>query len=70
MCIELRHRPEVISITLYANAWVGASELIEKINAHGVQLDMPTLLQVVEQNNRRRFSLKGDLTKIRANQGA
>lgn len=69
MSLVLRHRPEVIGITLDNNGWADVNELIVKINAHGVKLDMPTLLQVVDENSKKRFSFNEDLTRIRANQG-
>ena len=64
----LRHKPEVIGITLDEHGWADVSELIEGVNkVH--PLDMETLEEIVRTNEKQRFSFNEDKTKIRANQG-
>lgn len=64
----LRHKPEVIGITLDENGWAKVDELIEGVNkVH--PLDMETLEEIVRTNEKQRFSFNEDKAKIRANQG-
>ena len=64
----LRHKPEVIGITLDEHGWAKVDELIEGVNkVH--PLDMETLEEIVRTNEKQRFSFNEDRTKIRANQG-
>ena len=64
----LRHKPEVIGITLDEHGWADVSKLIEGVNkVH--PLDMETLEEIVRTNEKQRFSFNEDKTKIRANQG-
>ena len=64
----LRHKPEVIGITLDEHGWAKVDELIEGVNkVH--PLDMETLEEIVRTNEKQRFSFNEDKTKIRANQG-
>ena len=66
----LRHKPEVIGITLDAHGWADVQELIAGINATGkYQIDMPMLEEIVRTDNKQRYSFNEDKTKIRANQG-
>jgi putative RNA 2'-phosphotransferase len=65
----LRHRPDSIGIQLDAQGWVSVEELIEKACRFGNPLDLATLLRVVRENDKQRFVISKDGTKIRANQG-
>lgn len=64
LSLILRHSPETVGIKLDKNGWADVDELLEKIN-----LDFETLDDIVETNDKKRFSFNEDLTKIRANQG-
>lgn len=61
----LRHKPESIGLTLDKNGWADVDFILEKIEG----LDMELLEDIVETNNKKRFSFNDDKTKIRANQG-
>ncbi len=69
MSLVLRHKPEVIQIELDRNGWVDVSELIEKLNKNGKEIDFEILKYIVETNSKKRFAFNEDETKIRANQG-
>jgi putative RNA 2'-phosphotransferase len=69
MSLVLRHNPSVIGIELDENGWVLVSELLEKMAAHGQRIDFSFLERVVAENDKQRFKLSADGTKIRANQG-
>ena len=66
----LRHKPEVIGITLDEHGWADVNALIDGINSSGkYTLDMSTLEEVVRTDSKQRYSFSEDRTKIRANQG-
>lgn len=66
----LRHKPEVIGITLDKHGWAKVDELINGINASGkYSIDMLLLEEIVRTDNKQRYSFNEDKTKIRANQG-
>lgn len=65
----LRHKPEAIGLTLDQQGWASMDELIEKSNAAGTHFDQKELQQVVETNDKKRFSISADGRRIRAAQG-
>ena len=64
----LRHRPEVAGITLDKNGWANVSELIKGVNKTH-HLTMELLDQIVDTDEKQRYSYNADKTMIRANQG-
>ena len=64
----LRHKPEVIGITLDEHGWANVSELIEGAG-HTHSLDMQMLEKIVASDEKQRYSFNEDKTLIRANQG-
>lgn len=64
----LRHRPEVIGITLNDGGWVDVKELIEKAQKE-VSFDFNELKEVVKSCDKQRFSFSDDFCSIRASQG-
>lgn len=68
LSLILRHKPEVIGITLDEHGWANVFELIAGIkkNRH---FDMNMLEEIVRTDNKQRFAFNPDHTKIRANQG-
>ena len=64
----LRHKPDVIGITLDEHGWANVSELIEGIRCTH-PIDMQVLEQIVDSDEKRRYSFNEDKTLIRANQG-
>ena len=68
LSLLLRHKPEVIGITLDEHGWANVDELIEGINRTH-PLTMETLEQIVREDEKQRYSFNEDKTLIRANQG-
>lgn len=66
----LRHKPDVIGISLDEHGWANVQELINGINKTGkYSIDMPMLEEIVRNDNKQRYSFNEDGSKIRANQG-
>lgn len=65
----LRHKPETIGISLDKNGWANVNELLKGIQNQGINIDFERLNEIVETNNKKRYSFNEDKTKIRANQG-
>ena len=64
----LRHKPEVIGITLDEHGWANVDELIQGISKTN-KFDMDMLEEIVATDNKQRYSFNEDHTLIRANQG-
>lgn len=60
----LRHKPEVIGITLDEHGWAKVDELLK-----GIGISMETLEEIVRTDAKGRYSFNEDKTLIRANQG-
>lgn len=69
LSLVLRHRPETIGIEVDANGWVQVQELIEKSKKHNYQFSRNELTEIVETNDKKRYSFNEKRYKIRANQG-
>jgi putative RNA 2'-phosphotransferase len=69
MSLVLRHKPGEIGLALDENGWADVAELIARANLKGVRLTHSDLLTVVETNDKKRFALSEDGTRIRASQG-
>ncbi|MDF1698029.1 MAG: RNA 2'-phosphotransferase [Saprospiraceae bacterium] len=69
LSLILRHKPQTIGLTLDKNGWANVEELIEKAKTKKLFYTLEVLEEVVEQNNKKRFTFNEDKTKIRANQG-
>ena len=64
----LRHKPETIGISLDEHGWANVAELIEGISKTQY-IDMAMLEEIVDTDNKQRYSFNEDKTLIRANQG-
>lgn len=66
----LRHRPWDIGVTIDRNGYCDVQELIDKTNKKGiVKIDFELLKKIVDTDDKKRYSFKDNMTKIRANQG-
>lgn len=67
----LRHKPQVIGITLDEHGWADVDELIKGINETGEEIEFSkdTLETIVKTDKKQRYSFSQDKTLIRANQG-
>jgi putative RNA 2'-phosphotransferase len=64
----LRHKPEVIGITLDDHGWADTQTLIEGVNRTH-PLTMELLEEIVRTDEKQRYSFNADKSRIRANQG-
>lgn len=64
----LRHKPEIIGITLDEHGWANVEELIAGISKTQY-INMAMLEKIVATDNKQRYSFNEDKTLIRANQG-
>ena len=65
----LRHSPETIGIKLDEKGWADVEELIILMNKNRRKIDIDTLKEIVETNNKKRYEFSDDFKKIRACQG-
>lgn len=65
----LRHKPQVIGITLDPHGWAKVDELIEGIVSKYPNFNKNLLEDIVASDNKQRYSFNEDHTMIRANQG-
>ena len=66
----LRHKPEIINLTLDEHGWADVQELIQGINrSKGQSIDLELLEEIVRTDEKQRYSFNEDHTLIRANQG-
>ena len=66
---HLRHSPEDLGLTLETGGWVNIDDLLEAADSKGFSISREELEDVVFSNDKQRFSISDDGTKIRANQG-
>jgi putative RNA 2'-phosphotransferase len=69
LSLVLRHQPQKIGLRPDAAGWVQVSDLLAACNAHGQSLSLDELREVVNTNDKQRFSFSPDGLLIRANQG-
>jgi putative RNA 2'-phosphotransferase len=69
LSLILRHKPEVIGLSLDENGWADVVQLIDLANQQGTALTIALLEEVVATNDKKRFAFSTDKSKIRASQG-
>lgn len=69
LSLVLRHKPEKVGLTLDAAGWVDVDDLLAACGRHGVVMTRVQLETIVCSNEKQRFALSDDRTRIRANQG-
>ena len=69
MSLILRHKPEVIGITLDEHGWANVNDLICGIEKNNPGFNMDILEQIVRTDSKQRYSFNDDKSLIRANQG-
>lgn len=68
MSLILRHKPQVIGIQLDAHGWADVNAMLAGIsNKYPINRDI--LEEIVQSDEKQRYSFNEDGTKIRANQG-
>lgn len=69
LSMVLRHKPEEIGLELDNNAWADVNDLLSKMKKTGRTLSRAQLEEIVDTNDKKRFTLSQDGTRIRAAQG-
>lgn len=69
LSLVLRHKPSLLGLKLDKNGWVLIDDLIPKAKAAKINLTRELLMEVVNKNDKERFAVNEDVTRIRANQG-
>jgi putative RNA 2'-phosphotransferase len=65
----LRHAPHDLGLSLHPGGWVPVDDLLDAARRHGFPIDYDELIEVVETNDKQRFSFDASGELIRANQG-
>ncbi|HLM01197.1 MAG TPA: RNA 2'-phosphotransferase [Pyrinomonadaceae bacterium] len=66
---HLRHQPERLGLSLETGGWVSVEDLLQACARLNFPLSLDELREVVERNDKKRFSFDPDGERIRANQG-
>lgn len=66
---HLRHQPERLGLKLENGGWIDVEDLLAACRRNNFPISLETLNEVVEKNDKNRFSFDETKTKIRANQG-
>lgn len=65
----LRHEPEAAGLMLGPGGWVPVEDLLRGMKRAGHAMTMTDLRRIVEENDKQRFTLSDDGSRIRAAQG-
>ena len=68
MSLVLRHKPEAAEVVLDEHGWADTKELLRGVGKRH-PLTMEQLEEIVRTDDKQRYSVNDDKTKIRANQG-
>lgn len=69
MSLVLRHNPQAAGISLDAHGWAEIDALVRGMNENGFAVTSEGIQFVVKNNDKKRFNISQDGTKIRAAQG-
>ncbi|WP_422377570.1 RNA 2'-phosphotransferase [Roseibium sp.] len=69
LALWLRHQPQDAGLTLTEDGWANVAEVLSAFDRLGLVCDRTQLQRVVDTNDKKRFELSEDGTKIRARQG-
>lgn len=69
LSLILRHKPEVVGLTLDENGWISVDKLIKACDEYGKKFSFAELKEIVETNDKKRFAFDESERKIRASQG-
>ena len=69
LALILRHKPDVVGLTLGLSGWVNISDLLAALKKHGRAMTRTELDKLVETNDKQRFAYNASRSKIRARQG-
>ena len=66
---HLRHHPEKLNLQIEPGGWVKVEEILTACRRNNFLINLQELKEVVEKNDKKRFSFNEKRTQIRANQG-
>lgn len=69
LSLILRHKPEAANIELDEHGWANVEDLITGINQTGRKINLEILEEIVNTDQKQRYSFNTDKTLLRANQG-
>ena len=69
MSLALRHDPNALNISLNEMGWAKTDELLNGLQTKGFDISLVDLKEIVDTNDKKRFSFNEDFGLIRANQG-
>jgi putative RNA 2'-phosphotransferase len=69
MSLVLRHDPSAADLALDANGWARIDSLLAGMNAKGYAVTYDVLMEIVAEDEKRRYAVSDDGLRIRANQG-
>jgi putative RNA 2'-phosphotransferase len=69
LSLVLRHQPEAAGVTLDHAGWADVDTLLAGLRTRGCDVDLARLEHVVDTNDKQRFELDADASRIRARQG-
>ncbi len=69
LSLVLRHKPEEIGIQLDAEGWASVPDLLARLETTRHAMTLTDLKRIVAQNDKKRFTLSADKSRIRAAQG-
>lgn len=69
LSLILRHQPQKLGIELDRRGWADLDELVRLMQARGMNVSVERVIQVAEQDAKRRYRLDLEARRIRANQG-
>lgn len=69
LSLVLRHQPASIGIQLDREGWTDVTLLLHQMSKHRQKMTVQELIDVVENNDKKRFQISADGQKIRAVQG-
>ena len=69
LSLILRHRPELAGLILGPGGWVKTDALLKGLKSIDRPMDQATLEHIVNTNDKKRFTMSEDGTRIRAAQG-
>ncbi|WP_269580741.1 RNA 2'-phosphotransferase [Roseibium sp. Sym1] len=69
LSLWLRHQPADAGLVLTGDGWASVPEILNAFERKGLACTREQLQRVVDTNDKKRFELSGDGTRIRARQG-
>ncbi len=69
LSLILRHKPEIVDLTLDKHGWSDIDALLLTLNNHGIKVTLQMIKHIIETDDKDRFTISNDNKKIRASQG-